>query len=144
MVPARARRAIGTTTLTKVGAVSTSWGGASLSLFDEPWSVPFEDLYARQIAVNEMSRPSGVFGDYSEIPPKKGAQWMPLTGLPKEDPPKAGASTPPKPKIPNVWAASRHTNEFVRGSNVEGRDFSGVDLSGIRLEEVVRGSRRSS
>jgi uncharacterized protein YjbI with pentapeptide repeats len=130
---------LGMATLLAQGATSTSWGGAALPLVAQPWSATFEALRERQIAVDNVLRPMGIFGDYSEPVPQMGAQWAPLAGPSKAEP--GSPTTAPQiistSKIPAEWVTARGTGRFVRGGNVEGRDLRGVDLSGIRLEEVV-------
>jgi hypothetical protein len=67
------------------GAISTPWGGASLPLIEQPWRATFEALRERQVAVDEVLRARGIFGDYSQPVPQKGAQWTPLAGPSKSE-----------------------------------------------------------
>lgn len=74
---------IGMASLLAEGARPTPWGGASLPLVEEPWALTFEALRERQIAVDSALRPRGLFGDYSQPVPQKGAQWTSLAGSSK-------------------------------------------------------------
>lgn len=71
---------LGMATLLAEGATSTPWGGASLPLVEPPWRATFEALRERQLAVDKVLRARGVFGDYSQPVPQKGARWIPLAG----------------------------------------------------------------
>jgi len=68
---------IGMPALLAQGAAATAWGGASLPLVESMWSAPFEALRERQIAVDAALRATGIFGDYSQPLPQKGANWSP-------------------------------------------------------------------
>lgn len=69
--------------LLEQGATPTPWGGASLPLVERPWAVAFEELRARQIAVDKALRAQGIFGDYSRPVPAKGPRWSSLIEPPK-------------------------------------------------------------
>ena len=60
------------------GARPTSWGGISFPLIEKPWTATFELIRERQIAVDSALRSRGLFGDYTQPVPKKGARWTPL------------------------------------------------------------------
>jgi hypothetical protein len=57
---------------------NTPWGGVKLDLVEHPWESDVETLSSKQIFVMKHLEPSGVFGDYTDIEYKPGANWKPI------------------------------------------------------------------
>lgn len=67
---------IGSARLAELGAQETEWGGMQLDLVESPWASDRATLAARQAAVMDALKDSGVFGDYTGFPfYTKGARW---------------------------------------------------------------------
>lgn len=71
---------VGRNTLSAAGLefVETSWGGVQFDLLPEPLLADVDALVARQQALMEALRPTGIFGDYSASDYEPGSNWIPV------------------------------------------------------------------